>query len=173
VPCSTTPACSSSTSQATGSTGRYRRAPQTLRFLAGQGKTVFVSSHLLSEVQQLADIAGIIAKGRLVREGSIAELLATGGVVRVRVAATEVGRAAEVLTAFAAADAVRVSDAEPGTLDVAIDQGRSAEVNRALAEAGIYAAGIEAGSDLESIFLELTGEGEASVDGGRSLGTAG
>ncbi len=132
----------------------------TLRFLAGQGKTVFVSSHLLSEVQQLADIAGIIAKGRLVREGSIAELLATGGVVRVRVAATEVGRAAEVLTAFAGADAVRVSDGEPGTLDVAIDQGRSAEVNRALAEAGIYAAGIEAGSDLESIFLELTGEGE-------------
>jgi ABC-2 type transport system ATP-binding protein len=145
----------------------------TLRFLAGQGKTVFVSSHLLSEVQQLADIAGIIAKGRLVREGSIAELLATGGVVRVRVAPTEVGRAAEVLTAFAGADAVRVSDGEPGSLDVTIDQGRSAEVNRALADAGIYAAGIEAGSDLESIFLELTGEGEASTEGGRSLGTAG
>ncbi len=61
----------------------------TLRFLAGQGKTVFVSSHLLSEVQQLADVAGIIDQGRLVREGSIAELLATGGVVRVRVAAAE------------------------------------------------------------------------------------
>ncbi len=146
----------------------------TLRFLAGQGKTVFVSSHLLSEVQQLADIAGIIAKGRLVREGSIAELLATGGVVRVRVAAAETVRAAEVLTAFAGADAVRVSDGEAGTLDVAVDQGRSAEVNRALAEAGVYAAGIEAGSDLESIFLELTGEGgSASAEGVRSLGTAG
>ncbi len=49
---------------------------------------------------------------------------------------------------------------------VAVDQGRSAEVNRALAEAGIYAAGIEAGSDLESVFLELTGEGgSASADG--------
>ncbi|HVQ22605.1 MAG TPA: ATP-binding cassette domain-containing protein [Candidatus Saccharimonadia bacterium] len=144
----------------------------TLRFLAGQGKTVFVSSHLLSEVQQLADIAGIIAKGRLVREGSIAELLATGGVVRVRVAAAETRRAAEVLATFAGADAVRVSDGEPATLDVAVDQGRSAEVNRALAEAGIYAAGIEAGSDLESIFLELTGDG-GDADGVRSLGTAG
>jgi hypothetical protein len=33
---------------------------------------------------------------------------------------------------------------------------RAAEVNRALADAGIYASGLEAGSDLESLFLELT-----------------
>ena len=146
----------------------------TLRFLAGQGKTVFVSSHLLSEVQQLADVAGIIAKGRLVREGSIAELLASGGVVRVRVAEAEMARAAEVLGAFAGADAVRTRDGDPGTLEVVVDQRRSAEVNRALAEAGIYAAGIEVGSDLESVFLELTGDGAgAPADGPRSLGSAG
>jgi ABC-2 type transport system ATP-binding protein len=146
----------------------------TLRFLAGQGKTVLVSSHLLSEVQQLADVAGIIARGRLVREGSIAELLATGGVVRVRVSEAEAAHASEILVAFAGAAAVRARDGEPGTFEVALDQGRSAEVNRALAQAGIYAAAIEAGSDLESIFLELTGGdvGEPE-DGVRSLGRAG
>ncbi|MET1232564.1 MAG: ATP-binding cassette domain-containing protein [Candidatus Limnocylindrales bacterium] len=146
----------------------------TLRFLAGQGKTVFVSSHLLSEVQQLADVAGIIAQGRLVREGSIAELLATGGVVRVRVSEAEATRANEILVALAGEGAVHARDGEPGTFEIAVDQARSAEVNRALAQAGIYAAAIEAGSDLESIFLELTGGdmGEP-VEGVRSLGRAG
>ena len=146
----------------------------TLRFLAAEGKTVFVSSHLLSEVQQLADLAGIIAKGRLVREGSIASLLATGGLVRVRVGAVEVPRATEVLAALVGASVVRVREADAGTLEVAIDAGRSAEVNRALAEAGIFAAAIEAGSDLESIFLELTDHGAGSSENGvRSLGAAG
>ena len=42
---------------------------ETLRHLASIGKTVFVSSHLLAEVQQMADVVGIIAAGRLVREG--------------------------------------------------------------------------------------------------------
>ena len=57
----------------------------TLRQLASTGKTVFVSSHILGEVQQLADVIGIIAAGRLVREGPIEELLVGEGVVRVRV----------------------------------------------------------------------------------------
>ncbi|MFI5291688.1 MAG: ABC transporter ATP-binding protein [Candidatus Limnocylindrales bacterium] len=145
----------------------------TLRYLAGQGKTVFVSSHLLSEVQVLADVVGIIARGRLVREGSVAELLASGGVVRVRVALDEVTRATDVLAGFAGAASVRAPGGEPGTIEVTLDQRRSAEVNRALAEAGIYAAGIEAGGDLESVFLELTGEGTTTADGTRTLGAAG
>ncbi|TMC62182.1 MAG: ATP-binding cassette domain-containing protein, partial [Chloroflexi bacterium] len=41
----------------------------TLRQLAASGKTVFVSSHILGEVEQLVDVVGIIAAGRLVREG--------------------------------------------------------------------------------------------------------
>ena len=143
---------------------------ETLRFLAGQGKTVFVSSHLLSEVQQLADVAGIIAKGRLVREGSSAALLATGGLVRVRVAAGDRARAREVLAVLAGSEGVRERDAEPGTFEIAVAQDRSAEVNRTLAEAGIFAAGVEAGSDLESIFLELTGDGTAASGVG-ALGT--
>src|SRR5439155_3873921 len=41
----------------------------TLKQLAASGKTVFVSSHILGEVEQLVDVVGIIAAGRLVREG--------------------------------------------------------------------------------------------------------
>ena len=65
----------------------------TLRALAAAGKTVFVSSHILSEVQQLADVVGIIARGRLVREGPIEELLREEGSVRIRVAPGEVATA--------------------------------------------------------------------------------
>ena len=51
----------------------------TLRALAAAGKTVFVSSHILSEVQQLVDVVGIIARGRLVREGPVEDAAARGG----------------------------------------------------------------------------------------------
>ena len=76
---------------------------ETLQHLASTGKTVFVSSHNLGEVQQLADIIGIIASGRLVREGPIEQLLQDEGVVRVRVAADEVERAAAALSSTARA----------------------------------------------------------------------
>jgi hypothetical protein len=48
---------------------------------------------------------------------------------------------------------------ETGWLAVRIDPHRSAELNRALAEAGVYASRIEGGTTLESLFLELTGSG--------------
>ncbi len=56
-----------------------------LRHLAGQGRTVLVSSHMLAEVQQTVDNIVIIAQGRLIREGSLADLTAsTSRIVRVR-----------------------------------------------------------------------------------------
>src|SRR5215218_8841596 len=63
----------------------------TLRALAAAGKTVFVSSHILSEVQQLVDVVGIIARGRLVREGPVETLLREEGSIRIQVPADEVG----------------------------------------------------------------------------------
>jgi ABC-type multidrug transport system ATPase subunit len=57
----------------------------TLKTLASLGKTVFISSHLLAEVQVMADVVGIIAAGKLVREGPLKELLSLEGLVKVRV----------------------------------------------------------------------------------------
>jgi ABC-2 type transport system ATP-binding protein len=150
----------------------------TLRFLSSQGKTVFVSSHLLAEIQQLADEVGIIAAGKLVREGKIGQLLESEGVVRVRVSPAEVERATGIIATFverapsgsgtaesadpeassSAPEAVRL---DGDWLVARLERERAADVNRALAEAGIYASGLETGSDLESLFLELTAGADA------------
>ena len=134
---------------------------ETLRHLASIGKTVFVSSHLLAEVQVLADVVGIIAAGRLVREGSLESLLASEAVVRVRIDRAEAERAAAVLAAIGPAGPLPAAAGDDESADVwlAVQTApdRAAEVNRTLAEAGIYASALEAGSDLENLFLQLTG----------------
>jgi ABC-type multidrug transport system ATPase subunit len=145
---------------------------ETLRHLAAIGKTVFVSSHLLAEVQQLADVVGIIAAGRLVREGSMKELLAGEGVVRVRVAPEEVAAAATALAGLVPSDHVMASTAEPGWLTVQIAPDRTAEVNRTLATASIYASGLESGNDLEELFLSLTHDPSAVDPDGTFAGLA-
>ena len=114
-------ACSSSTSRRTAST-RPASWPCARRSGASPpaGKTVFVSSHLLGEVQQLADVVGIIAAGRLVREGPIEAMLHDGeGVVRVRVAARR-GRPARaaILEAFAGRATRRATPERRGWLTV-------------------------------------------------------
>jgi ABC-2 type transport system ATP-binding protein len=136
---------------------------ETLRHLASIGKTVFVSSHLLAEVQQMADVVGIIASGRLVREGSMQDLLVSEGVVRVRVEPAEVATATARLARLTAPDRVTPSRMEPGWISVQITPDRTSEVNRLLAEAGIFASGLSSGNDLEELFLTLT-EDTASGD---------
>lgn len=54
-----------------------------------QGKTVFLSSHLLGEVEQICDQVGIIHNGRLVQTGNVAELLSTQAIIRLEVAPQE------------------------------------------------------------------------------------
>jgi ABC-2 type transport system ATP-binding protein len=130
----------------------------TLRALAAQGKTVFVSSHILSEVQQLVDVVGIIARGRLVREGPVDALLSESGSIRVRVGPAEVEAAMAALRPVAGLDAVQAEHGpEPGWLVVRFDPTRAAELNRALASAGVWASRLEVGTTLEGLFLELTG----------------
>ena len=140
----------------------------TLRHLAARGKTVLVSSHILGEVQQLADVVGIIAAGKLIREGTMAELLHDEGVVRVRVDPSEVATAATALQALAGDDSVTVlpaSGTDAGWVTVKVAPTLAADVNRALANAGVYASRLEAGSDLEDLFLQLTAGAELGAEG--------
>jgi ABC-2 type transport system ATP-binding protein len=140
---------------------------ETLRHLASIGKTVFISSHLLAEVQQMADVVGIIAAGQLVREGSMKELLASEGVVRVRVQPDEVAAAAATLGRLASPDRVSASTLGPGWISVQITPDRSSEVNRTLAETGIYASEMSGGNDLEELFLTLTAASSSTDRDGR------
>jgi ABC-2 type transport system ATP-binding protein len=131
----------------------------TLRALAAEGRTVFVSSHILSEVEQLVVVVGIIDHGRLIREGRIGELLATGASVRIRVRVDEAVQAGEVLSRIAGPEAVERRDDDGGSwFSVRVDPERGADINRALAEASVFASRLEVGTNLEDLFLGLTGD---------------
>jgi ABC-type multidrug transport system ATPase subunit len=129
---------------------------QLLRQVTEQGATVFISSHILPEVQQLADIVGIIVEGKLVREGPLAQMLEEGGHVRVRVGEDEVPRTVEILTRLVNAPEQPIREPGGVVLTVRVPPARAGDVNKALAQAGIYASRLEAGSDLEELFLSLT-----------------
>lgn len=124
-----------------------------LRHLAhDQGRTVLVSSHLLSEVEQTVDRVVIVGAGRLVREGSMADLRAGaehGGTVLVR--SPEAQRLAEVLRA----DGASVSLDGAGTLTVT---GRSpADIGHRAFTAGVELHELRAHtSGLEEIYFQLT-----------------
>jgi ABC-2 type transport system ATP-binding protein len=124
-----------------------------LRYLAGEGRTVLVSSHVLSEVQQTVDDVVIITRGRLVRQAALADLddPATRRVV-VRTPSPDALRAALAaggLPAPAASDgdAWLVTGATP------------AAVGRAAHAGGVelHELSVEA-TDLERTFLQLTSE---------------
>jgi len=136
-----------------------------LRYLTDRGKTVLVSSHILPEVQQLADIVGIIDRGRLVREGPMAALLAGGAQVRVLVRPDEIQRAVVALGQLG----VAVEPASPdgphaAWITVRVPSDQASTCNRLLAEQGIFASAIDATSDLESVFLSLTAGAGMDMD---------
>jgi ABC-type multidrug transport system ATPase subunit len=135
---------------------------ETLRWFTRElGKTVVISSHLLHEVEQLADVVGIIDHGHLIREGDLDRLLADAGRVRVRVEPGQMTQAATILRNLAPDRPLYGIDSgeQAGWFTVNVVPTRAAEINRALADAGIYASGLEPGSDLETLFLEITGAG--------------
>jgi ABC-2 type transport system ATP-binding protein len=127
---------------------------QLLQGLTAEGKTVLVSSHILPEIQAIADEVAIIRSGRLVREGRLTDLLATSGSIRVRVTEADVARATTILQPIV--EGVDLDGRGPGWLTVRTAGDRAAEVNRTLVGAGIDVLGLETGNDLERLFLSLT-----------------
>lgn len=74
-----------------------REVRSLVRSLAADGATVFVSSHLLAEVEQICTHAAIMSAGRLVAQGTLTELRGAGQ-ARIRVLTPDPGTAAQVLT---------------------------------------------------------------------------
>jgi ABC-2 type transport system ATP-binding protein len=129
-----------------------REVRELVRRLGHEGRTVFVSSHILSEVQQTCDRVAILARGRCVTEGLVKDVLAQGhaGAMVVRVADPE--RAAQVLTA-AGIDA-SVSD---GVVRAQVPAEEGARISEVLAGQGLYPSELRPDTiDLETVFLELT-----------------
>mgnify|MGYP001815675020 FL=1 len=142
-----------------------------LRNLAAEGKTVFVSSHILGEVRMMVDVVGIISAGELVREGPIDELLDAEALMRVRVRPDESDAAVAALGALQGPGAVAPIRDEPGWFNVAVHPDRGSDVAKALVEAGVYPMALETGSELEELFLDLTAEASERERGG--FGVAG
>lgn len=123
--------------------------------LAGDGVTVFVSSHLLSEIEQLCTDVGVMSAGRLVWQGALADLRAQQQ-PRVRVRTDDVVAAQRILLGLGLADVVTDDDGARALLGGAVAQDVAAELVRG--GVGVWGFGVERAS-LEEQFVELTGEG--------------
>ena len=123
-----------------------------LRALAAEGRTVLVSSHLLSEMQLMAEDVVILAAGRLIRQGPVDEVLGSmGAAVQVRVRTPDPGRLTAALAAF---NPVITPMPDGGLLVTGMEP---AAVGHAAFSAGVELhelAGERA--DLEQVFLQLT-----------------
>jgi len=134
--------------------GGMREFRDLIKELGRAGKTVFVSSHLLGEVEQMCDDVGIVKEGRLLTEGPVAELLRQGEALEMQV--TDTDAAVAVLTAI---DWVRAVTRTDDRLLVDAPRERAAELSRALAERQIYLSELRPREgSLEDFFLEVTGE---------------
>jgi ABC-2 type transport system ATP-binding protein len=128
-----------------------------VRRLGSEGRTVFVSSHLLGEVQQMCDQVAILARGRLVTAGTVGDVLARDRTSRLVVRVEPVDAALETLRS-AGMDASRDGD----RIFVALAPEDGARVTEVLAEARMYVSELGPEEvDLETVFLELT-QGEAA-----------
>ena len=72
---------------------------ETCRRLAGEGRTVFISSHLMSEMAQTADQLLVIGRGRILSTGRVDDVIASATTDRVRVASPQATRLAELMAA--------------------------------------------------------------------------
>jgi ABC-2 type transport system ATP-binding protein len=135
-----------------------------IRRLGADGCTVLVSSHLLGEVQQICDRVGVVSRGKLITQSTVAELR---GSARLRVVAEPLNEAAALAGELLGAGRVEIRD---GALDLDLDldlgaeAGKASWVNAELVKAGIAVSELRTSErDLEQVFFELTGEGTDHV----------
>jgi ABC-2 type transport system ATP-binding protein len=135
-----------------------------LRDFAARGGTVLLSSHLLHEVEAIADRLVIIAGGRIAAEGTRDELVGTQASTRVRSA--DDAR----LRAGLADRGISVSSAEDGAL--LADASAEAVGDAALAAGvALRELGASRGGDLEQLFFRLTADGAAPAPAGADSDT--
>jgi ABC-2 type transport system ATP-binding protein len=129
-----------------------------IRGFVAEGRTVLLSSHLLAEVEKICDEIAIVDRGRVVMQGSIAEL-AGGGEQSLLVATSDDGRALAIVSGQRA-----VASATPGPDGIHIGlakdveaQSAADEISRSLVLAGLAIRRFEpVQASLEQRFLEIT-----------------
>jgi len=123
-----------------------------LRDLAAQGKTVFISSHVLSEVQQISTRVAIINHGKLIRVAPVHDLLQSSGEYEVKVDSP-----AELVALLRRQPWAPQARAEDGLVITPAPEGRGRNLIKFLVDSGLAPDAVsERHRDLEDIFLSLT-----------------
>jgi len=123
-----------------------------VRQLGSEGRTVFVSSHILSEVAQTCDRVAIVTRGRCVATGPVADVLQSQRAAGLLVRLSDLERGLDVLRQEGF-DVTRRAD----MLNVAVAPDKAERVTAALARRGLYLSELRRDeADLETAFLELT-----------------
>jgi ABC-2 type transport system ATP-binding protein len=130
-----------------------RQVRMLLRHLGDEGRTVFVSSHQLGEVQQLCDRVAVLVRGRCVAQGAVDDVLASARSHGVLVRLDDVAVAAAVLE-----EAGYTVVADGDALHVAVPPAQAPRIVQALAAHEIWPREVRpGGATLEEAFLTLTG----------------
>jgi len=118
------------------------------------GRTVLLSSHLLNEVELTCDRVGVIAKGKLVAEGTVDELRARGGGQALLVTASPIDQARRLLESLLKPEQVQLRD---GIFSLTVDPSQAAAINRRLVADGLDVSELRVSEQsLENVFLQLT-----------------
>lgn len=132
-----------------------------IRAMAEQGKTIFLSSHLLWEVERTCSHVSIIRNGRIMKTGSVSDIVA--GDKNVVVKANDLERLLAVMLDFPEASAARISD---DAVVARLDSGDMETLSRYLASHDVHPSHLAAESQtLEDVFMEFTGGAQPEPDG--------
>jgi ABC-2 type transport system ATP-binding protein len=129
-----------------------REIRELLRLLGNEGRTVFVSSHLLTEVEQTCDRVAIIDRGRLLLSGRVDDVLAEASRPSLLVGVDNLTAGADTLR-----NAGLSVEIDRRHLRVALPVSEAAHVTKLLADAGLYLSELRADAvSLEELFLSIT-----------------
>ena len=128
-----------------------------LKLSREHGTTIFLSSHLLTEVEAVAKRMAVLNHGQLIAQGAVTELL-DGDSSYYTIQASPQEEALKILRNVAWVEIV----AEANGIDVRIDSRRAAELNRLLVTSGVDVSAFAAKRSLEDYFLKIT-EGASEV----------
>jgi len=151
---------------------------QLIKRLAALGKTIFLSSHLLNEVQQVCNRVAILQKGNMIKQGNVSELLRGSRQILVRLHAAEETQQAELILQKAKEQGadwigsvqVQTNGRGQATLRINAPESRSAEINALLARNNLFAAELHPyEGSLEEVYLQLT---TPSIPAGTRMGMA-
>jgi ABC-2 type transport system ATP-binding protein len=136
--------------------GEMRDVRDLIRRLAEQGATVFLSSHILAEVEQICTHAAIMNHGRLVATGTVDELIGSSRIVYLEV--QDVDRAVKLLESMTGVSRIEI---EPPGLSLTLSGLERRDIVSALVHAGIGVDTVASRHRLEDAFLGMV-EGDGS-----------